>query len=605
MTAGCRRATIYDGSGTSSLVRGAGSCDEKWVGALGPERGWLLRDGALYTGTFGERGAVPVSDLKCRFQDAAPVANRWLELCGSLSVLRGEGAEEDVQFDGTARFGRAGEPVSFTEMPFGGVFSRAGSTIGFAGPVHAWHPTDDGVLIVSGGDLHWADTFGSRRIMEGQRFVAVATGADDRVAAILDDGRLVTFLLDRPLESARARVERWSERVRWLAAPEREGRLTGADSQDDILSWLQGQLLEMGLEPDADSFELPRFAPGELSLRVDSEEVSSGFAALPTSDEVVFEGKPQVVALPSDWATLRALRAERRQNSDAPLFLVTTRVNELTPMPVEEMVWASGPPAILVTPELGDRLEAARRVELTYRPVRNTATSASVFAEIPATGTARRDVVMIAHWDHLGSGGFASNDDFGVRSFPGADDNASGVASLLDLAESLAESPLESTRVTVLFTGGEEVGFLGARSWVERYEEADRADLVVNLDMIGRLDDARVFASDDFPTEWLDPLVRASAAAGWPIAEVSPLEDGAYSDHLVFGDAGSPLLFFHDLALQHWHKGEDRPGSLEPEAAFRATHSVLLFLRSIDASARRDLDRGDVSPEEIGESVGP
>lgn len=117
--------------------------------------------------------------------------------------------------------------------------------------------------------------------------------------------------------------------------------------------------------------------------------------------------------------------------------------------------------------------------------------AANVLAWIPGSDPERAHEVIVlgAHHDHLGAQGFGSLAEPGDRRdvHPGADDNASGVAGLLELARRIAANPLERP-VLVAFFDAEELGQLGSGRLLEAglLGGGRRAMVLVNLDTIGR-----------------------------------------------------------------------------------------------------------------------
>src|SRR5690242_4543528 len=97
-------------------------------------------------------------------------------------------------------------------------------------------------------------------------------------------------------------------------------------------------------------------------------------------------------------------------------------------------------------------------------------------------------VILGAHYDHLGLGGFGSLDpDSTGRVHNGADDNASGVAAVIQVAARLAASPPARTVVFIAFSG-EELGLLGSAYYVKQPIYPLTGTLaMINLDMVGRL----------------------------------------------------------------------------------------------------------------------
>ena len=102
-------------------------------------------------------------------------------------------------------------------------------------------------------------------------------------------------------------------------------------------------------------------------------------------------------------------------------------------------------------------------------------------------------ILVGAHYDHLGWGNESSlSDQKAIHN--GADDNASGVAALLQLAEKLSEHKLKHNIIFVAFTG-EEKGLLGSHYFADSYESGlKNISFMVNMDMVGRLDTLRRLA---------------------------------------------------------------------------------------------------------------
>src|SRR5712691_4449498 len=122
----------------------------------------------------------------------------------------------------------------------------------------------------------------------------------------------------------------------------------------------------------------------------------------------------------------------------------------------------------------------------------------NVVAIIPGSARAlRREMVVIgAHYDHLGLGGFGALDpDSTGKVHNGADDNASGTAALLEIGRRLARRHPARTVVLVAFSG-EELGTIGSLYFVHHSvpEPIDSLYTMLNLDMVGRLRNARLMA---------------------------------------------------------------------------------------------------------------
>jgi hypothetical protein len=155
-------------------------------------------------------------------------------------------------------------------------------------------------------------------------------------------------------------------------------------------------------------------------------------------------------------------------------------------------------------------------------------------------------IVIGAHLDHLGDGQFGSRGESGVL-HPGADDNASGVAGLLLLAETLAgEYPkLGGDRRSVLFIAfsGEESGLNGATHYVNNpIAPITTHTLMINFDMIGRIQEGRLSVSGVGTAAELADIVQPIFDASPTIEQVETGLSGR-SDHWAFYEAGVPVLF--------------------------------------------------------------
>ena len=184
----------------------------------------------------------------------------------------------------------------------------------------------------------------------------------------------------------------------------------------------------------------------------------------------------------------------------------------------------------------------------------------NVIAVIPGTSPARRGEVVIvgAHYDHLGAGGFGALDpDSTGRIHNGADDNASGTAALLEIGRALAARKPARTIVLVAFSA-EELGTLGSSYYVQHAspQPIDSLYAMLNLDMVGRLRNGRLSAlgaatAREFPA-LLDSLntptrfdLRASGDGWGP------------SDHAVFFATRRPVLHFFTDLHDDYHRSTD------------------------------------------------
>ncbi len=188
-------------------------------------------------------------------------------------------------------------------------------------------------------------------------------------------------------------------------------------------------------------------------------------------------------------------------------------------------------------------------------------------------------IVIGGHLDHLGMGYFGSRSGAGEL-HPGADDNASGSAGVLLMAQRMTERWDElgdTPRRSILFMlfDGEESGLNGSRYYVQNpIAPAEDHVLMMNFDMIGRIVNGRVSVSGGNTAEgfgdWLQPYFDES-----PLEVVVPERMSGASDHTSFYRGGIPILFgiiadFHD----DYHTPRDQAWRINRVGA---THTVRLF----------------------------
>jgi Tol biopolymer transport system component len=217
---------------------------------------------------------------------------------------------------------------------------------------------------------------------------------------------------------------------------------------------------------------------------------------------------------------------------------------------------------------------ASVRVELT--PVSQSAFNVigRVVAE-PVDGKKLPGVVVVgAHYDHLGKGGRYSLAPHSEDAHVGADDNASGVAVLLEVAREtqLRKIQLKRDVIFVAFSG-EESGVLGSahlvHQWSEKAKTKGKLEDVVamlNMDMVGRMRDNRLqVLGAETAGEWKDIVQKACDTSR---VECGMSGDGyGPSDHSSFYGAGAPVLHFFTGTHSDYHKPSDTPDKINAAGA--------------------------------------
>lgn len=243
------------------------------------------------------------------------------------------------------------------------------------------------------------------------------------------------------------------------------------------------------------------------------------------------------------------------------------------------------------------------RIALTTALERERRTGRNVVAALPGTaGTDASWVVLGAHYDHLGHGrggnSLARGNETG-EVHPGADDNASGVAAVLEAARALAETD-HRRPVAFAFWSGEELGVLGSSNFVEHGPiPPGRIAAYINLDMVGRVRDNRLNVQGiGSSPDWAGMVEAANVPAGFDLS----LQTDPYlpTDSAAFYSAGVPTANLFSGAHADYHRPTDTAGKLDYEALRRVSRFAALLAarvadreeRLIFAQVERTLQRG-------------
>jgi hypothetical protein len=184
----------------------------------------------------------------------------------------------------------------------------------------------------------------------------------------------------------------------------------------------------------------------------------------------------------------------------------------------------------------------------------------NVIGYLPAKRKTNQTLLISAHYDHLGRMGSEVY-------FPGGNDNASGNAMLISLAEKFVKNPLKKYNILFVAFAGEEVGLLGSKYMVEHpIIPLNELRFMLNLDIMGSGEEGiTVVNSTLFPKEFqtLQKLNKKKKA----VPLVKPRGPAANSDHYFFTEAGVPAFFIYTMGPnKHYHDVFDTYNELSFEA---------------------------------------
>ena len=349
------------------------------------------------------------------------------------------------------------------------------------------------------------------------------------------------------------------------------------------------------------------------------------YATLDVKDKIVVvlryfpeDADEKTRALLARDSDLRYKAMAARQRGARALLVVTgprsPNAGQVVPMTFDTALAGSGIPAASISGSVADALFAARKplrevqqeldtgnphvagfeltgLALTLRTsvVRERHTARNVVAYLPATlpvsAAAKPWVAIGAHYDHLGRGGngnsLASKEEIGGIHH-GADDNASGTAAVLAIAEALAQSPQPRRRhLLVAFWSAEEIGLVGSNAFTTKPPvPIDQIAAYFNFDMVGRMENNRlvVQATGTSPA-WARLLERANVAAGFDlITQADPYQP---TDVTSFHAAGVASLAFFTGSHPDYHRPSDTAARINYEDLDRVAAFATTLVRAV------------------------
>jgi hypothetical protein len=214
------------------------------------------------------------------------------------------------------------------------------------------------------------------------------------------------------------------------------------------------------------------------------------------------------------------------------------------------------------------KLDVELDVDLTHE----TKTVHNVAAFLP--GTTPEYVIIGAHYDHLGLGDEHSLAP-GLKGtiHPGADDNASGTAGVIELARWFSKQPQPKRGILFMTFAGEELGLLGSEWYVKNpILPLENAVAMINLDMIGRIRDGKVFISGIETGSTFAKLLEDVKLPPPLHFDLTGKNSGTNmndaSDHASFVSKQVPVLFFFSGLHADYHKPGDTADKIDaPDAA--------------------------------------
>lgn len=385
-----------------------------------------------------------------------------------------------------------------------------------------------------------------------------------------------------------------------LCSPEFHGRgyVNGGDSiaADFIAETFQ----QIGLQPIQgsyfQSFSFPvNIFPEEMTLIIDSNKLVPGLHYLvePSSGGGSFQG--EILRLTFDDLFHNKIASKKIKNGtilvwknpgyrgDTLKIINQTLANVRSFGPLIEVVsskltWSVSQegrrfPYFQVQDSVFKESSNFASLSVDAKTIRHTARN--VIGFLPAKRKTNKTILISAHYDHLGRMGRATY-------FPGANDNASGNAMLVELAEKLKNKPLKKYNLLFVAFAGEEVGLLGSQYMVKNpIINLKNIRFMLNLDIMGSGEEGiTVVNSTLFNNEFKKLLKLNKQLNALPV--IKPRGPAANSDHYFFTQAGVPAFFIYTMGPnKHYHDIFDTYDELSFEAFDSLANLIEVFVRKL------------------------
>ncbi len=422
---------------------------------------------------------------------------------------------------------------------------------------------------------------------------------------------LLLFLVLGAGDAARAQDIDFARKIiDTLSSPEMAGRGYSANGHIKAARFISESFRETGLIPLAGKSYFQYFEisantfPGQLNLRINGKKLDAAYDYQPDPCSPAYSGSGPVVFLKKRWlknkkSLYNALSDPRfsgrfllideskawtgKEKYRDLLSSVETAFKESEAVRFEGLIilvqktltWhiarqACRRPVIQIIKDSLPRRKVKALSLLIESEAKREIRTQNVCGFIEGSKYPDRFLVISAHYDHLGQ--------MGSKAYiPGANDDASGIAMMLDLARYFKEHPPEFS-VAFLAFGAEEAGLIGSRYFTEHpLLPLDSICFMINLDIVGTGDEGIAVVNAKVFGEAFEELKTLNARSNY-FPRIKARGKAANSDHYFFTEKGVPAFFIYTMGgISAYHNVWDRAETL-PLTRYEALFRLLLDL---------------------------
>jgi hypothetical protein len=446
----------------------------------------------------------------------------------------------------------------------------------------------------------------------------------------------------------KAVIENLRTHVLYLADDKLEGRKAGTNGEKLAAEYIKTAFEKAGLVAKGDNgtyYQSFRISDGKSYhsgfLFINDQELKpADYFPLPNSPEANLESAPSIaikeIGVPwfldlkeelhqaannihfsiLDFVTTKAKEAAKK--GAKALFIYSTEGNSpVAKFDIHDKSEMLPIPVIVVSPQVAKKhfTDEAATLDIKYKIkiTEHFRDSRNVIGYLDRG--AAETVVLGAHYDHLGFGedGNSLQQSKQKLVHNGADDNASGVAVLIELAKMVKQSKLKNNNYLFIAFSGEESGLLGSRYFTEHPTvDLQRVNYMINMDMIGRLDESsKALTIGGYGTSpvWSEVMSRIKSGGNFNARYDS--SGSGPSDHTSFYRKNVPVLFFFTGIHSDYHKPGDDADKINYTGQYRIMEYIYKLLEATNDKGKlafqktRELPSGTTASFSVGLGIMP
>jgi len=329
----------------------------------------------------------------------------------------------------------------------------------------------------------------------------------------------------------------------------------GFDINDDSLKWndykgidVKGKwIMVFRADPDLDN-PMSGYAAYSNDRYKAMTAIDHGAAGLLLVNTVDFDKEDKLDKIKFDQSI---------SSVDIPVVQITKKI-------ADKILSSSGKSAAELEKALSGKkqplsFDTGTKVKATTDVTFNKVKTHNVVGMVKGTKEPDEYIIIGGHYDHLGMGGPGSGsrkpDTVAVHN--GADDNASGASGVIEIAQKIAENPLETSVIFIDFSA-EELGLIGSKYFVNNpLVDLKKVKAMINMDMIGRLDSLKRLAIGGTGTATEADSILDITLKNYDFEVVRNKQGSGPSDHSSFYFANIPVLFLTTGVHDQYHTPED------------------------------------------------